>query len=165
MQLRLPWILSRRRLLAALILDSALFVVLYNGLFLQRFGRWPYGSIFLPVLWAMWLLSSYVLGRYQGVDSARSPSVSLMALQGVVKTSLVVGFSLGGTVTYLWLFKSNAGYFLFHNFYLPFTTSSYFLFPNSDTCLRFLLISHFSCLAHEFLFLPFALFLIYDFFF
>ena len=68
MQLRLPWILSRRRLLAAVTLDSAIFVALYNALFLQRFGRWPDGSILLPVLWAMWVLSSYVVGRYQGVD-------------------------------------------------------------------------------------------------
>ena len=90
MQLRLPWILSRRRLLAAVFLDSALFMALYNGLFLQRFGRWPEGSILLPVLWAMWVLSSYVMGRYQGVDGVRSPTASFMALQGVVKTTLVV---------------------------------------------------------------------------
>ena len=50
MQLRLPWILSRRRLMAAVILDSALFVALYNGLFLHHFGRWPDGSIFLPIM-------------------------------------------------------------------------------------------------------------------
>ena len=120
MKLRLPWILSRRRLLAAVILDSALFIALYVGLFAHRFGRWPDGSIFLPVLWAMWLLSSYVLGRYQGVVGACSPAASFMALQGVVKTTLVVGFSLAGTLTYLWLFKSNAGDFLFRSFLIPY---------------------------------------------
>jgi exopolysaccharide biosynthesis polyprenyl glycosylphosphotransferase len=120
MQLRLPWILSRRGLLAAVILDSALFVALYNGLFLQRFGRWPDGSILLPVLWAMWVLSSYVLGRYQGVDGVRSTAASFMALQGVVKTTLVVGFSLAGTLTYLWLFKTNAGDSQFRSFLIPY---------------------------------------------
>ena len=120
MQLRLPWILSRRRLLAAVILDSALFVALYNGLFLQRFGRWPDGSILLPVLWAMWVLSSYVLGRYQGVDGVSTPAASFMALQGVVKTTLVVGFSLAGTLTYLWLFKTNAGDSQFRSFLIPY---------------------------------------------
>jgi len=102
------------------ILDSALFVALYNGLFLHRFGRWPDGSIFLPILWATWVLSSYVLGRYQGVEGFRSPAASLIALQNVVKTTLVVTFSLAGTLTYLWLFKSNAGDSLFRSFLIPY---------------------------------------------
>ncbi len=120
MQLRLPWILSRRRLLAAVILDSTLFVAIYNGLFLQRFGRWPDGSILLPVLWAMWVLSSYVMGRYQGVEGVRSIAAPFGALQGVVKTTLVVGFSLAGTLTYLWLFKTNAGDSQFRSFLIPY---------------------------------------------
>lgn len=120
MQLRLPWILSRRRLLAAVSLDSALFVALYNGLFLQRFGRWPDGSIFLLILWATWVLSSYVLGRYQGVEGLRSPADSFITLQAVVKAALVVSFSLAGTLTYLWLFKTNAGDSLFRSFLIPY---------------------------------------------
>ena len=120
MQLRLPWILSRRRLLAAVTLDSAIFVALYNGLFLQRFGRWPDGSILLPVLWAMWVLGSYVLGRYQGIDGVRTPSASAVALQGLVKSTVVVGFSLAGTLTYLWLFKTNAGDSQFRSFLIPY---------------------------------------------
>ncbi len=120
MQLRLPWILSRRRLLAAAILDSALFVGLYNGLFLQRFGRLPDGSILLPILWGMWVLSSYVLGRYQVGDGVCTPAASAIALQGVVKTTLVVSFSLAGTLTYLWLFKTDAGYSQFRSFLIPY---------------------------------------------
>ncbi|WP_413324253.1 exopolysaccharide biosynthesis polyprenyl glycosylphosphotransferase [Synechococcus sp. MIT S9503] len=58
--------------------------------------------------------------RYQGVDGMRSPGASAMALQGVVKTTLVVGFSLAGTLTYLWLFKSNAGNSLFRSFLIPY---------------------------------------------
>ena len=120
MQLRLPWILSRRRLLAAVMLDSALFVALYNGLFLQRFGRWPDGSILLPVFWAMWVLSSYVLGRYQGIDCVRSSAATFMAVQGVVKSTLVISFSLAGTLTYLWLFRTNAGDSQFRSFLIPY---------------------------------------------
>ena len=120
MQLRLPWILSRRRLLAAVTLDSAIFVALYNGLFLQRFGRWPDGSVLLPVLWAMWVLGSYVLGRYQGIDGVRTPSASAVALQGLVNSTVVFGFSLAGTLTYLWLFKTNAGDSQFRSFLIPY---------------------------------------------
>jgi len=43
-----------------------------------------------------------------------------MALQRVVKTTLVVAFSLAGTLTYLWLFKSNAGDSLFRSFLIPY---------------------------------------------
>ena len=120
MLLRLPWILSRRRLLAAVILDSALFVAVYNGLFFHRFGRWPDASIFLPILWATWVLSSYVLGRYQGVDGFRSPDGAFPHLQRTVKTTLVVVLSLAGTLTYFWLFKSNAGDSLFRSFLVPY---------------------------------------------
>ncbi len=120
MQLRLPWILSRRRLLAAVLLDTSLFVVLYNGLFLHRFGRWPDGSIFLPILWATWVLSSYMLGRYQGVGGFRSSAGGLTILQQFVKTTLVVAFSLSGTLTYLYLFKSTAGDSLFRSFLIPY---------------------------------------------
>ena len=120
MQLRLRWILSRRRLMAAVILDSALFVALYNGLFLHHFGRWPDGSIFLPIVWATWVLSSYVIGRYQGVDGLRPAAGAFIALQGLVKTTLVVALSLAGILTYFWLFKANAGDSLLRSFLIPY---------------------------------------------
>ena len=120
MQLRFPWILSRRRLLAAVTLDSLLFTLLYNSLFLHRFGRWPDLSISLLILWATWLLSSYVLGRYQGFHGFRSSVDNLFVLQIAVKTALVVTLSLAGILTYLWLFKSNAGDSLFRSFLVPY---------------------------------------------
>ena len=86
-----------------------MFVALYNGLFLHHFGRWPDGSIFLPIVWATWVLSSYVIGRYQGVDGLRPAAGAFIALQGLVKTTLVVALSLAGILTYFWLFKANAG--------------------------------------------------------
>lgn len=120
MQLRIPWILSRCRLLAAVLFDSALFVVLYNGLYKYRSGSWPDGSIFLPILWGTWILSSYVVGRYQGVDGFQASGRALPILQQVVKTTLVVAFSLSGTLTYIWLFKSNVGDSLFRSFLIPY---------------------------------------------
>ncbi len=120
MQLRFPWILSRRRLLVAVLIDSALFIVLYNGLFLYRFGRLPDGSIFLQILWGTWVVSSYVLGRYQGVGGFRAPSTALLIVQQVVTTAAVVAFSFSGTLGYLWLFKGNAGYSLFRSFLIPY---------------------------------------------
>lgn len=120
MQFRLPWILSRRRLLAAVLIDSALCVAIYYVLFLYRFGRWAHGSFSLVILWATWVLSSYVLGRYQGVDGFRTISGAFHVLQGVVKSIIGIRFSLAGTLTYLWLFKSNLGDSLFRSFLIPY---------------------------------------------
>ena len=120
MQLRLPWILSRRRLLAAVILDSFLFAFLYNFLFLSRFGRWPDGSISLLILWAVWVLSSYVLGRYQGVDSFPGHASIFHVLQGFVKTVLVVCFSVAGIVIYLWISKNIIGNLFFSSILIPY---------------------------------------------
>ena len=120
MKIRFPWILTRRRLLVAVILDSFLFAALYTGLFLQRFGRVSDGSIFLPILWATWLLGSYVLGRYQGVYGLRTPAGLLIVLKSVLKTFLVVGLSLTATLLYIWLFVSNIGDNLFREFLIPY---------------------------------------------
>ncbi len=135
MQLRFPWILSRRRLLVAVTLDSVMFLALYHGLYWHRFGLWPDRPIFLTILWSIWLLSSYVLGRYQGVDGLRTTSGSLFVLQGVVKITLVVAFSLAGTLTYFWLFRSDAGYSLFRSFLVPYLV---FLSIVSDVIQTFL---------------------------
>lgn len=120
MFLRFPWILSRRRLVAAVVFDSFLFVVLYNGLFFYDFGRLPNGSIFLLVLWAAWILSSYVFGRYHGIEGFRSLTGASIILDCAVKTTLVVSFSLVGVLAYLWLFKSVAGLSFLQSFLLPY---------------------------------------------
>lgn len=69
------------------------------------------------------MLSSYVLARYQGVNSYRAPAGALSTLQQLVKTELDVAFSLSGTITYLWLLKSNAGDSLFRSFLIPYLGS------------------------------------------
>ena len=64
MQLTLPWIRSRKRLILAAIADGILFSVLYYALYGWRFGVWPGLSLRLGILLALWSLTSYVVGRY-----------------------------------------------------------------------------------------------------
>ena len=59
-------ILSRKRLLAALAADGALFGLLYFALYELRFGIWPGFSVRIAVLLVIWSLSSYIIGRYSG---------------------------------------------------------------------------------------------------
>ena len=68
MQLSLPWILSRKRLIAAAIADGVLFAFLYYILYGWRFGVWPAVSPRLALLLAVWSLTSYVIGRYISGD-------------------------------------------------------------------------------------------------
>ena len=58
MFLRLPWLLSRKRSLAAVVIDSGLFSLLYTAAFLFRFGRWPGLSLPVAGMVTFWLLSS-----------------------------------------------------------------------------------------------------------
>ncbi|ABI45376.1 sugar transferase [Synechococcus sp. CC9311] len=120
MQIRLPWLLSRRRLLAAILLDSGVCLVVYCSLFLSCFGRWPELSVPLLILWISWLVGSYILGRYPGIDRFNLSPNSLVLIQLVVKTFLVVVFSLGGTLSYHWLLKGASGDVLFRSFLLPY---------------------------------------------
>ena len=106
-----------------MLFDCALFFILYYALFLQRFGRFPDTSIFLPLLWSIWLFSSYVLGRYQCSVTVGGNFTGLLILQVIGRTILVVAFSLAGTLTYLWLFQSNVYYFLFRSFLVPYLVS------------------------------------------
>ena len=70
MQLRTPWILSRKRLLVALVADGALFALLYFAFYELRFGVWPGLSLRIAVLLVIWSLSSYIIGRYSGPASS-----------------------------------------------------------------------------------------------
>ena len=68
MQLRPPWILSRKRLVCTVVADGALFALLYLALYELRFGVRPGLSLHMAVLLVIWSLSSYVIGRYSGRD-------------------------------------------------------------------------------------------------
>ena len=80
MQLRFPWILSRKRLIAAVIADGILFVFLYLCLYEWRFGLWPGVSPRLVVLLSVWSLISYVAGRYvSGADNCAQHAWDFLA--------------------------------------------------------------------------------------
>jgi len=99
MLLRLPWLVSRKRLLIALLIDTALFAVLYLGWFRFNFESWPEFSLPLTWLLEFWLLGSYVLGRYH---SSQDSSVSL-GISQVLRTLLLLVLSIGSYLIYNWL--------------------------------------------------------------
>ena len=66
MQISIPWILSRKRLLAAVIADGVLFGFLYYALYGWRFGFWPLFAR-LAVLLTIWSLARVTsLGAMSG---------------------------------------------------------------------------------------------------
>ena len=79
MQLNLPWILSRKRLIIAAIADGILFAILYYLLYEWRFGAWPILSPRLLALLAFWALSSYVIGRYSS-GASRDQLITVLQL-------------------------------------------------------------------------------------
>jgi len=99
MLLRLPWLLSRKRLLVAVVIDGCLFSLLYTAAFLFRFGRWPGFSLPVGGLLAFWLLSSYVMGRYHVMPSGHGVQV----LSHALRTGVALLLSLGVYLTYFWL--------------------------------------------------------------
>ena len=64
MQVRFPWILSRKRLIIAVIIDGILFTTLCYKFFYLRFDRLPGLSFRLALLLTFWMLCSYVSGRF-----------------------------------------------------------------------------------------------------
>jgi len=105
MLLRLPWLLSRKRLLAAIAIDSCLFALLYIGSFQYRFGSWPGLSFPVAALVTLWLLISYVIGRYQVAPTGFGCYVLSLALRAGVALSL----SLGSYLAFFWVTSATFG--------------------------------------------------------
>lgn len=128
MSLRFPWILSRRRLCVAAFLDGFLFVILYSFLFKARFYRWPDISFSLGVFIAIWLILSYVIGRYSGGEDIRSTPQSRFLLLQIARSITVLAFSLPIVLIYTWSIESYEGFSLFRSYYMiflaPFVVSS-----------------------------------------
>ena len=120
MQVNLPWTLSRKRLITAAILDLALFIALYYKLFHWRFEGWPGLSLCLGVLLALWMLSSYVVGRFTSGDSKLQFGPGLSLVRQITSTSLVLSVTLAITVLYLWIFNQNSADETFRSFLIPF---------------------------------------------
>jgi exopolysaccharide biosynthesis polyprenyl glycosylphosphotransferase len=102
MLLRLPWLLSRKRLLAAVVIDSGLFSIFYFLAFRLRFGTMPGFSLPLGCLVSFWLLSSYVIGRYHVAAGGNGAQ----ALNHSMGTAAALLLSLGAYLAYFWLTAS-----------------------------------------------------------
>ena len=130
MQLSLPWILSRKRLLAAVIADGVLFSFLYYALYVQRFGVWPAVSPRLAVLLAIWSLASYIVGRYVSGDRRDSENEAWDFVgKQLMGTGAVLLLTLGITLLHIWLFNQNPVQSSFRSFLIPFLGSLAVLSP------------------------------------
>ena len=130
MQLSLPWILSRKRLVAAAIADGALFAFLYYALYGWRFGVWPGFSSRLAVLLAIWLLTSYVIGRYvSGAERVSESDTWDFVGKQLICTGAVLLLTLGITLLHIWLFNQNPVQASFRSFLIPFLGSLAILSP------------------------------------
>ena len=130
MQLRTPWILSRKRLLAALVADGALFALLYFVLYELQFGVWPGLSLRIAVLLVIWSLSSYVIGRYSGLAKNGQDLHALnLVCRQLVATVFVLSLTLGITLFQVWLFNKDPVQASFRSFLIPFLGSLAVLSP------------------------------------
>ena len=116
MLLRLPWLLSRKRLLIDLLIDRALFAVLYLGWFRFNFQSWPEFSLPLTWLLEFWLVGSYVLGSYHPSQEGSFA----MGISQVLRTLLVLVLSIGAYLIYHWLTATTLGAQDMRTFLLPF---------------------------------------------
>ena len=125
MLLRFPWLLSRKRLLGFLLIDGCLFLLLYFVAFLFRFGSWPEVSLPVGAFVSLWLLCSYVIGRYQAVPKEGQGGFLKLAF----RTAAVLLISIGFYFSYFWVssvffgFKDPLGFLL--PLMLGFATLSY----------------------------------------
>ena len=130
MQISIPWILSRKRLLAAVIADGVLFGFLYYALYGWRFGVWPPVSPILALLLAIWSLASYIIGRYVSGDRRGSENKALDFVgKQLIGTGAVLLLTLGITLLHIWLFNQNPVQASFRSFLIPFLGSLAVLSP------------------------------------
>lgn len=124
MQLTLPWILSRKRLIVAVIADEILVSVLYCTLYGWRFGVWPGLSPGLVVLLATWSLTSYIIGRYvSGAERGSEGGALDVVGKQLIGTGTVLLLTLGITLLHDWLFSQNPVQASFRSFLIPFFVS------------------------------------------
>ena len=105
MLIRLPWLLSRKRLVVAVLLDAAIFAGLYPACFQLRYGSWPAFSAPMALLLVFWLVTSYVQGRYYDYDDPRTNA----AIKQVVRSLLALLISVSVYLGYNWLSASALG--------------------------------------------------------
>lgn len=105
MLIRLPWLITRRRLLIAVLIDVGIFAGLYPLCFRQRYGSWPAWSAEMALLLVFWLVTSYVQGRYYDYDDPRTHA----AIKQAVRSLLALLLSLAVYLAYNWLSANALG--------------------------------------------------------
>ena len=137
MQISLPWILSRKRLVIAVMADGFLFSTLYYALYVWRFGVWPGLSPRLAALLVIWTLSSYVVGRYvSGGERDRQGCKWEIVGRQLFATGTVLSLNLGVTLLHIWLFSQNPVQASFRSFLIPFLGSLAVLSPFIQLTIR-----------------------------
>jgi hypothetical protein len=99
MLLRLPWLLSRKRLMSAVLIDSALFSLLYVTAFSLCFRKLPGFSLPVAGMVGVWLLCSYVIGRYH-VAATVSPA---QLINFCLRTAIALLLSIGLYLATFWI--------------------------------------------------------------
>jgi exopolysaccharide biosynthesis polyprenyl glycosylphosphotransferase len=113
--LTLPWLVNRRRLVLAGFLDMVIVAVLFVLMHQWRFGVLPGFSLPMTWLLELWILLSYVVGRYtQPVIGA--PFAPLAALGGTVAVTVLSGLLY---LAYNWFVAQALGQLDTRSFLLP----------------------------------------------
>jgi exopolysaccharide biosynthesis polyprenyl glycosylphosphotransferase len=104
-QIRLPWLTSRRRLIVAVLIDMSIFAGLYSLCFRVRYAFWPSFSLPLVLLMLFWLVTSYVHGRYYDYDDIRNNLV----VKQLARSLLALLICMNVYLIYNWLLASALG--------------------------------------------------------
>ena len=120
MQFRLPWIQSRKRLLIAALIDGIIFVSLYYALFQAQFDRFPGFSLRLAVLLSLWMLSSYIFGRFTSGSVKFRLGLRRSLFNQLTSTGLAITVTLVIITLDLWLFARQPIETTYRSFLVPF---------------------------------------------
>jgi exopolysaccharide biosynthesis polyprenyl glycosylphosphotransferase len=115
LSLSLPWLVNRRRLVLAGFVDMVIVTVLFVATYHWRFGGWP--GFHLPMTWLLelWILLSYVAGRYTQ-PAVAAPFAPLAALGGTAVVTVLSGLLY---LAYNWFVHQALGQLDTRSFLLP----------------------------------------------
>ena len=117
MQFRFPWIQSRKRLLIGF---DGITLSLYYALFQAQFDRFPGFSLRLAVLLSLWMLSSYIFGRFTSGSVQFRRGVRRSFFNQITSTVLAITVTLVITTLDLWLFNRHPIETSYRSFLVPF---------------------------------------------
>jgi len=142
MQLRLPFLLSRKRLITAALLDGCVFTSLYYGMFYWSFERWPAVSLRIGALLVVWLAGSYVIGRYTFNEYKTRIRFGISVIQQSVSTLVMLLLTLSVVLLHFWLFNRDPVLATFRSFLIPFMGAVAILSPLIQIVLQQIIIGN-----------------------